>query len=366
MHVLTVNVGSSSVKLGLFDRKHGETICIEKASLDLAAQDTAALWASFWDRVDNRAIPDLILHRVVHGGDRLPILCPLDSWAMTEIRKWSSVVPLHQMKALEWISMLRDRFPSAGMVACFDTGPFHDIPSYAKHYALPMEWTQRFGIRRFGFHGWAHRSMWSQYATKKGHEAKSRLLSIQLGSGCSVAACVDGKAVDCSMGFTALEGLVMASRSGDVDPGVLLYLLGEGGLSLEEVKKGLYASSGLLGMSGISGDMRVLLASDSIEAQRAVDLYCYRVRKYIGAFAAATGGLDAVLIGGGVGENAEVIREKIFKNLEWMGIFFDVEKNKNANECKNIASDQSVVEVWVLSVNEEEAMLEEAERAGLC
>jgi acetate kinase len=345
--VLTVNAGSSSIKLALFgDRREGE------AHL---RRDELAPPAAFERVLAGKRASEvtLVVHRVVHGGSRsAPAL--LDAEAEAEIEAATRLAPLHNPRALEWIRAGRaffgDRVPA---VAVFDTAFFASLPEVARTYALPRELSRKKELRRYGFHGIAHESLWRSFAERRPELAsRGRVVSLQLGAGCSAAALRGGSPVDTSMGFTPLEGLVMATRAGDVDPGLLLHLQREGGASVETLDRMLSEQSGLLGVSSRSADMRELLASSDPAARLAVDLFCYRAKKYVGAYAAALGGLDAVLLGGGIGEHSSEVRARVLSDLGFLGI--EVERAKNEavrNEAAAIHAGR--VEVWVFPVDEE-------------
>ncbi len=246
-------------------------------------------------------------------------------------------------------------------VAVFDTEFYQSLPEVAASYALPRELCQRHGIRRYGFHGIAHRAMWHRWREIR-PEIKDggRVISVQFGSGCSITAIDSGVPADTSMGFSPLEGLVMATRSGDLDPAVITFLQSEAELSAEEIERILNKQRGLLGLSGDSSDMRVL-DSVSPEAHLAVDLYCYRVRKYIGAYLAVLGGVDAILFGGGVSENSSRVRARILQGMEWLGMELDQVHNDNsAGKEMYISAAEGQSEVWVIPVDEAGVMAREA------
>jgi acetate kinase len=246
------------------------------------------------------------------------------------------------------------------MAAVFDTAFFRDLPEHARVYAIPHDWRRSYGIRRYGFHGIAHAYLHSRHrALTRRRTVPTRVVTLQLGQGCSAAALLDGRAVESSMGYTPLEGLVMGTRPGDLDPGVLLRLM-RGGLDADALERALNRESGLLGLSHSSSDMRDLLereAAGDPRAALALGVFCHRVRKYIGAYAVVLGGLDAVLFGGGIGENAPVIRARICAGLEWLGV--DLDPNANAAGVGaelEISAATSAVEVYVIRVREEEAI----------
>ena len=245
-------------------------------------------------------------------------------------------------------------------MAVFDTPFFYDLPDAARTYAVPAEWTSRFGIRRYGFHGIAHRYMYERYLEiSAADKDASRIVTLQLGQGCSITALRGGNPLDTSMGFTPLEGLIMATRPGDVDAGVLLHLLKQG-VSLPELSEGLHNRSGLLALSSAGADMRTLL---QLEAQghegavRAVEAFCLRARKYPGAYVALLGGADAVIFGGGVGEHAPEIRARILRQMEWCGLLLD--ETANAAACgveRRISATGSTLAAYVIPVDEEKLM----------
>jgi acetate kinase len=304
-----------------------------------------------------------VAHRIVHGGERFRKTTKLDIETERKIEELSYLAPLHNPRALRWIDAAREvlgeRVLQCGV---FDTAFYADLPEVASMYALPAQLCREHGIRRYGFHGLAHGAMnrrWRELRPEL--ENGGRVISLQLGSGCSMTATLCGKAQDTSMGFSPLEGLVMATRSGDVDAGVLAFLQRTQKLTTEEMESLLNNKSGLLGVSEISNDMRVLLASDDPRAARAVELYCYRARKYLGAYLTVLGGADGVLFGGGVGENAAVVREKILSGMEWCGIELDRDANNKATGCEAlISTSQSKIEVWVVPVDEATSLAREA------
>jgi acetate kinase len=243
------------------------------------------------------------------------------------------------------------------MVAVFDTAFHSSLPDYAYTYALPYELARKHRIRRYGFHGTAHEYMLEQYAGMKGiAPSQARLITLQLGNGCSAAAIRGGLSIDTSMGFTPLEGLVMGTRSGDLDPSIMSFLAEKEGVSANEVEDWFNMRSGLLGISGSASDMRSLLAAEAKGDERAhlaVAVFCYRVRKYIGAYLAALGGADAVVFGGGIGENSPVVRERILSGLEALGLRLDKERNEAAaGKEGTISAAGSPLAIYVVLVDE--------------
>ena len=360
--LLTVNTGSSSVRLDLFEaREAGVAQAVASYHAPLGSSPETAL-REFLHGWEARAL-QVIAHRVVHGGARFTAPCLIDSAVEQEIERLAPLAPLHNPQALAWMRACRSlcgaQVPQA---AVFDTAFFTVLPDIAHTYALPHALAQQHAIRRYGFHGLAHQTMWQRWCALEPQRAgRGRVISLQLGAGCSISAIADGVPQDTSMGFSPLEGLVMATRCGDVDPGVLLYLQRECGMSLAALDHMLSRESGLLGLSGVSADMRALLASGEPRARLAVDLYCYRARKYIGAYLAVLGGADAIVFGGGVGEHAPEIRARILQGLKWAGIALDTTHNQTAlgSEAR-ISHVNSPIAVWVLPVDEAAILANEA------
>jgi len=306
---------------------------------------------------------DVVAHRVVHGGAKLVQPVALNAGHRAEIARLAPLAPLHNPRALEWMHACDEVLGHVvPQVAAFDTSFYACLPAVARTYALPRGLCERHGIHRYGFHGLAHQAMWQRWqqlvTVRRG---RGRVISLQLGSGCSITAIADGKPLDTSMGFSPLEGLVMATRSGDIDPGVITHLMGAQDMSPGEMEELLNEQSGLLGLSGESSDMRALLASTRPEAREAIDLYCYRARKYIGGYMAVLGGVDAVLFGGGVGENAPEIRARVLAGLEWAGLEIDMARNEAAiGREEHISRDGHPVGIWVIPVDEARVLADAA------
>ncbi len=349
--LLAVNAGSSSLRLALFSADPGLTqlgeVHLESSSVHVE-QVQAFLAAHGSPTVKG------VVHRVVHGGMSLTKPCLVDPVVESEIERLASLAPLHNPAALAWIRACRSVLArGVKQVAVFDTGFFAGLPDMASTYGLPRELCIRHGIRRFGFHGLAHQAMLEFWCEQHPGRAAGKVISLQLGAGCSVAATLDGQPVDTSMGFSPLEGLIMATRCGDVDPGLLMYLLRESKLSVDELDRIMNEESGLLGISGISADMRELVGSRLSSARLAVDVFCYRVRKYIGAYLAVLDGADAILFGGGIGEHAPDIRSRILEMFGWSGIQMDLVRNASSlRGAGSIHAPSSKTEVWVVPVDE--------------
>jgi acetate kinase len=291
-------------------------------------------------------------HRLVHGGSRYREPQRITPEFFSEVERLVPLDPDHMPAAIRGIKFVATKFPGLPQVACFDTAFHSSLPEVARMYALPRNLYDQ-GIVRYGFHGLSYEYVMGELQTLERKLASGRVIIAHLGNGASLAAVKDGKSIDTSMGFTPLEGLVMGTRSGDVDPGLLLYLLGQKKMSAKEISTMLNKESGLLGVSGTSGDMRKLLdnARQDVWAEEAVDLFCYRAKKYIGAYAAALGGLDVLVFAGGIGENAPAVRERICDGLDFLGICLDAPGNE-AN-APLISSPESRVKVRVVKTNED-------------
>ncbi|HET8820481.1 MAG TPA: acetate/propionate family kinase [Thermoleophilaceae bacterium] len=309
MRVLVVNAGSSSLKLSLLDSDDSELWGSElEAPRALVHADAveAAL-------AEVPAAPDAVGHRIVHGGDRFREPVIIDSQVEAALEELAVLAPLHQPKSLAAVDAVGHALPDVPAVGCFDTAFHATLPPAAATYALPREWRERYGLRRYGFHGLSH-----AYAARAAGDAR-RVVTCHLGAGASLCAVLGGRSVDTTMGFTPLEGLVMATRSGSVDPGLILWLQQHEGLSVDDMADALEHEAGLLGLAG-TADMRELLSRDDDAARLAVDVYVHRLRAGIGAMAAALDGLDALVFTGGVGENSSRVRELACTGLSHLGI----------------------------------------------
>ena len=362
MMILTINTGSSSVRLDVFSYEKSHKERIASAYFKNEEDEPRVLLETF---ILNNDIKDISLtaYRVVHGGTKFITSCLITPEVVDEIDRLAPLAPLHNPQALTWFrvcsEIFGDKIPQA---AIFDTAFYAHLPDIARTYALPKELCEVYEIRRYGFHGIAHGSMAARWQELRSDTKRNgRFISLQLGAGCSITAVRDGQPVDTSMGFSPLEGLMMATRSGDIDPGLVSYLIGTAGFAPVELEKLLNNSSGLLGVSGLSGDMKELLSSDAPDARFAVELYCYRAKKYIGAYTAALGGIDALLFGGGVGEYAPVIRRKILDGMQWCGIEINDETNNiTIGEEGLISTTNSGIDVWIIPVDEAGVLAEEA------
>jgi acetate kinase len=304
---------------------------------------------------------DAVGHRVAHGGERFSRSVLIDEAVIHQIEETIDLAPLHNPHNLKGIRAVRDVLgPGLPQVAVFDTAFHHTLPERTYLYALPYSLYRRHGVRRYGFHGTSHRYVAYRYRRITGTPRdQTRLITLHLGNGCSACAIMGGNSYDTSMGFTPLEGLVMGTRSGDLDPAILDYVAGKEGMGLHEIEMLLNKQSGLLGISGLTNDMRELLAEahehDDRRALLAIDIFCYRIRKYIGAYLAGCGGADAVIFTGGIGENSAEIRRRIADGLEWMGMHVDADANtKYVDGAEGrISTDDSRLHAWVIPTDEE-------------
>jgi acetate kinase len=353
--ILVVNAGSSSIKLRV---------------LSAADKITATLDLQDWDgRPDHDELAqflrgltgvDAIGHRVVHGGSRLTRATLIDDTVIATITDLTDLAPLHQPRALAGISAVRAVLGGVPAVACFDTAFHAGLPAAAAAYALPRAWTERFGLRRFGFHGLSHCYAARRSAQLLGIEAKRlRVVTCHLGAGSSLAAVQGGASVDTTMGFTPLEGLVMATRCGSVDPGLLIWLLQHGGLSLDRLASDLEQSSGLAGLAGLpdgSGDLRQVrqaAEAGSHAARLAIDVHAHRLRREIAAMAAAMDGLDALAFTGGIGEHQSEVRAQAAAGLGFLGVAIDAERNRDAAGDTDVSAASASVRTLVITARED-------------
>ncbi|HXZ10150.1 MAG TPA: acetate/propionate family kinase [Paraburkholderia sp.] len=289
-------------------------------------------------------------HRFVHGGTRYATAVRVDDDVIANLEALVPLAPLHQPHHLSALRAIAQRHPDLPQVACFDTAFHHGQPAIAAQFALPREITQQ-GVRRYGFHGLSYEYIASALPRYDERAAHGRSVVMHLGNGASMAALDHGKSIASSMGFTALEGLPMGTRSGSLDAGVLLWLMDQHNMDARAIENLLYHRSGLLGVSGISSDMRTLLESDDPAAANAVDLFCYRISRELGSLAAALGGLDAIVFTAGIGEHAPPVRERVCRAAAWLGVSLD--DAANARHGPRISTEDSPVAAWVIPTNEE-------------
>jgi acetate kinase len=335
VRVLVVNAGSSSLKLRLLGP--GDEV---EAAPDVPPGDPAALEQALSDV----PAPDAVGHRVVHGGERFrdPVL--VDDDVVGALGELVELAPLHQPAALDGIAAVGRVLPGVPAVACFDTAFHATLPPAAATYALPQEWRERYGLRRYGFHGLSH-----AYASRRAGAA--RVVTCHLGAGASLAAVRDGVCVDTTMGFTPMEGLVMATRAGSVDPGLLLWLLRHD-IGADALEQGLDREGGLRGLAG-DADMRALLERDDADAALALDVYIHRLRAAVAAMAAALSGVDALVFTGGVGEHAHAVRARTADGLAFLGVALDAQANARATADAEIGAAGAPVRALVITARED-------------
>ncbi len=377
--IVVLNAGSSSIKFSLFLvrgdelelEQRGQIEGIYTAAPHFVAQDRSGKlaaeksWGEGSELGHAGALEYLVAHlraglggdrltgvghRVVHGGLEYTKPVRLDSSVLQSLEKFVPLAPLHQPHNLAPIRLLLERLQDLPQVACFDTSFHRSNPEIAQMFALPAELHAQ-GVRRYGFHGLSYEYIASVLPKFDPKAASGRTVILHLGNGSSMCAVQAGKSIASTMGFTAVEGLPMGTRTGSLDPGVILYLMDQRGMDARAIEKLIYNQSGLLGVSGISSDMRTLLASDDPHAKLAVDLYLYRIRRELGSLAAALGGLDAVVFTAGIGENAALIRERVCRDAAWVGVELDAAANTKGGP--RISTPASRVSAWVIPTNEE-------------
>lgn len=355
--LIVINSGSTSVKLAAYEADEGTVPRGVAKEQHGDVTDAHGVLGGFLSRIDASRVT-AVAHRIVHGGTRLVRPLIIDAAVESEIAALSALAPLHNPIALHWIAEARKLCrQEVVQLGAFDTAFFARLPRVAAEYAIPPSLAAEHGVRRYGFHGLAHEALWRRWCELRPQLAGGgRLITLQLGGGSSISAVDGGHARDTSMGFSPLEGLVMATRSGDIDPAVVPYLERRLGVSSDRVLAILNRESGLLGLSGSSVDMSALVASAEERAQFAVELYCYRARKYVGAFLAALGGCDGIVFGGGIGEHVPRVRELILQDLEWAGIAIDRDANERTSGEARISLETSRVGVYVVAVDEEQVL----------
>jgi acetate kinase len=304
--------------------------------------------------IEDKKDIEAVGHRVVHGGETFSDSVFITQEVIQVLQDNIELAPLHNPPNIKGILAIKRTLPGTPQCGVFDTAFHSSMPPKAYLYGIPYELYKKYKIRRYGFHGTSHFFVAKQAAEMLGKDlSEMKVVTAHLGNGCSMAAIKNGISIDTSMGFTPLEGLLMGTRSGDLDPSLILYIMGKEGLSLSEANTLLNKHSGLIGISGESSDMREILSSKNEQkrAKHAFDLFCYRIKKYLGSYAAAMGGLDAFIFTGGIGENSYEIREEVCNDLEFLGIEMDQQRNKN--RANIISSDKSRVKVLRVPTNEE-------------
>jgi acetate kinase len=385
MKILVINAGSSSLKYQLINMQDESVLAkgnVERIGLPEPllkhtpqGKDAIEIPGDFKNHVDAiKKVIELLTdkehgviesmdeiaavgHRVVHGGEQFSRSVVIDDEVMKAIEANIELAPLHNPANIMGINACRNVMPNTPMVAVFDTAFHQTMPEKAYMYAIPYDTYKNYGIRRYGFHGTSHKYVSQKAAEFLGKPLESlKIITCHLGNGSSIAAVDGGKSVDTSMGFTPLEGLPMGTRSGSLDPAILSYMMEKKNLSYEEVNKILNRESGMLGLSGLSSDFRDLhkaAAEGNKRAQMALDVFNYEVKKYIGAYAAAMGGVDCIVFTAGVGENTPRVRAESCSGLEFMGVKIDKERNESVKKEGEINTDDSKVKVLVIPTNEE-------------
>ena len=384
--ILTINAGSSSIKFALFPLDHPISPEAEvSGQIDGIGTDATRMVAKnrAGERIADQTLEgqqvshaqafDALLkwftashanwtivavgHRVVHGGERYSQPTIIDSTVLGHLTSFIPLAPLHEPHNVAGIIALQALLPDVPQIACFDTAFHRSQPEVAQTFGLPRALTAE-GIKRYGFHGLSYEYIARALPQHSGR-ATGRVVVAHLGNGASMAAMVNRKCVATTLGFSTIDGLVMGTRCGNLDPGVILHLMETKNLSVKDMTRMLYKESGLLGVSGLSQDMRTLLASDKPEAQQAVDLFCYRIARELGSLAAAAGGLDALVFTGGIGEHAAEVRRRVCIQSEWLGI--RVNPEANARHDLVISAGNSSVDVLVIPTNEEWMMAHHAQ-----
>ena len=385
MKILVLNCGSSSVKYKLFDMDSNEVLAqggVEKVGLagaflkltlpsgekvqldkDISEHQTAiefilsTLTSTEYGAIKSLEEINAVGHRVVHGGEKFNSSVLITSEVIEAIKECSEMAPLHNPANLKGIDTISSILPSVPQVAVFDTAFHQTMPDYAYMYGTPYEAYKKYGVRRYGFHGTSHRYVSQRVCEFLGMPVEGlKIITCHVGNGGSITAIKDGKSIDTSMGFTPLEGLLMGTRSGDIDAGAVTYIMDKEGLDTKGISDYLNKKSGVAGVSGLSSDMRDIEAADKAGVPLAVlamSMYSYKIKKYIGAYTAALGGVDVIVFTGGVGENQTGLRADICNELAFMGIELDEEANKVRGEEKIITTENSKIKVVVIPTDEE-------------
>ena len=360
MRVLVVNAGSSSLKTSVLE---GQEV-VGAHTIERWDGDTDL--TPLRDLLDRTGPVDAVGHRIVHGGPRHAGPVRLDDELVRELTALSELAPLHQPRALAALRAVSQLLPTAVAVACFDTAFHHSLPDAAATYALPAEWNAKWGLRRYGFHGLSHAYASGRAAAIAGRPvAGTRILSCHLGAGASLCAVVDGVSVDTTMGFTPLAGLVMATRSGSVDPGVMLWLLQTERVGLDELADALEHRSGLAGLSGTSGDLRDVLVARSdgdAPADLAYRVFLHRLVREIGSMTVSCGGLDLLALTGGIGEHSVVLRTDLAERLRHLGVAVHPGRNQVALGDADISTDDAPARTIVVAAGEDKQIAAEVAR----
>lgn len=385
MNILVVNCGSSSIKYQLIEAESNTRLAkglVERIGMSGAVltntrhdDDTIKLTGEILDHgmaieyvlavllsknhgvIQDKSEIHAVGHRVVHGAEDFAGSVLITDAVLQSLRDNIELAPLHNPHNIRGIMACKQHLPEIPQIGVFDTAFHQSMDPHAFLYGIPYVFYKKYKIRRYGFHGTSHFYVSNRYAEINGKPiADLKIITCHLGNGCSMAAVKHGQSVDTTMGFTPLEGLLMGTRSGDLDPQLILYIMGKEGLSLAEATTLLNKHSGLMGVSGVSSDMREIeqeTEENNSRAKVAFELFCYRVTKYIGSYAAAMNGVDAIVFTGGIGENSTLVRDHVCSSLEFLGVDFDKEKNEHGPKERLITKDGSRVDVAIVPTNEE-------------
>jgi acetate kinase len=386
--ILTLNAGSSSIKFALYECPAGARRLVSRGAIEgigaaptftALAPDGTVLEDQHWatgTHLDHEDLLEPLLtwvtshlgeenlvavgHRIVHGGSDFHSPTRIDDTVLAALEKLVPLAPLHQPHNIAAVKAIGSLRPGLPQVACFDTTFHHDMPAVATRLALPRKYAEE-GVRRYGFHGLSYEYLIARLRELSPGLADGRVIAAHLGNGASLCAMRNGRSIDTTMGFTPLDGLVMGTRCGSIDPGALLYLQQADGLRADDVERVLYHESGLLGVSGISHDMRILQASEDPHAREAIELFVYRLVKHVGALASVLGGLDALVFSAGIGEHSAGVRAAVCERLAWLGI--ECDRAANARHDSLISTSRSPVRVFVIATDEEAMIAEHTARA---
>ncbi|MGI6778350.1 MAG: acetate/propionate family kinase [Acetivibrionales bacterium] len=394
MKILVINTGSSSLKYQLIDATDGNVMAkglCDRIGLDhsflkhtKAGNDAVVIEKDLYNHklaiqevirvlTDQKigVISDMseitaVGHRIVHGGEKFHDSVIIDDEVIKTLKDCIELAPLHNPPNIVGIEACKEIMPDVKMVGVFDTAFHQTMPEYAYLYAIPYEMYEKYGVRKYGFHGTSHKYVANRAAALLGKPIEDlKIITCHLGNGASICAVKGGKSVDTSMGFTPLDGLAMGTRSGTIDPAVIKFLVEKENMTLKEIDSYLNKKSGVLGISGVSSDFRDLHAAadeGNKRAQLAIDIFCYRVKKYIGKYAAVLGGVDAIVFTAGIGENNSITRAMIMENMEYLGAAIDPEKNKIRGQEIDISAPGAKVRTLVIPTNEELAIARETAR----